>query len=321
MSDALIGYLLAVGALLLFATATLVTKVASSRIPLDLGFLIATVVNVVFSALVFAVQLTVRGGGVQWNAQAFWLFVLAGAFSTYLGRWFFYESVIRFGPARASLFQVSSPLFAALMAWLLLGEHLTLLVAGGMAMTIGGLILASYKPGFFIRRQSIPDMASGSDAAPITARATVHERLLESALLLGLGSSLAYAIGNVLRGVAVRDWNEPILGALAGAVCGLVLHLAFSAGKRELAARLRSASRSGAWLYALIGVCTISAQICVISSMRYIPLAVATLVTLCTPLLVFPLSHLLFKDQEDITATTVLGSALTLLGIVIIVMR
>ena len=84
---------------------------------------------------------------------------------------------------------------------------------------------------------------------------------------------------------------------------------------------MRSASRSGALLYALIGVCTISAQICVISSMRYIPLAVATLVTLCTPLLVFPLSHLLFKDQEDITATTVLGSVLTLLGIVIIVMR
>jgi len=321
MSDTLLGYLLAAGALLLFTTSTLVTKVASSRIPLGLGFLIATVVNVAFSALALAIQFAVRGAGVQWNAQAFWLFVLAGAFSTYLGRWFFYESVVRFGPARASLFQVSSPLFAALMAWLLLGEHLTLLVAAGMVMTIGGLMLASYRPGFFARRPSTPDRASRREAAPIPARATVHERLLQSVLWLGLGSSLAYAIGNVLRGAAVRSWNEPILGALAGAVCGLVLHLTLSAGKRELATRLRSVSRSGAWLYALIGVCTISAQICVISSMRYIPLAIATLVTLCTPLLVFPLSHLLFKDQEEITATTLLGSALTLLGIFIIVMR
>lgn len=321
MSDALVGYLLSAGALLLFTTSTLVTKAASSRIPLGLGFLIATVVNVGFSALAFAVQLAVQGRSVQWNAQAFWLFVLAGAFSTYLGRWFFYESVIRFGPARASIFQVSSPLFAALMAWLLLGERLTLLVAGGMAMAIGGLVLVSYKPGFFSRRQAVVNTVSSPGSSPMTIKPTVHERLLQSALLLGLGSSLAYAIGNVLRGAAVRDWNEPILGALAGAVCGLVLHLAFSPGKRELVARLRAASGSGAWLYALIGVCTISAQICVISSMRYIPLAIATLVTLCTPLLVFPLSHLLFEDQEDITAATLLGSALTLLGIFIIVMR
>lgn len=321
MSDALVGYLLSAGALLLFTTSTLVTKAASSRIPLGLGFLIATVVNVGFSALAFAVQLAVQGRSVQWNAQAFWLFVLAGAFSTYLGRWFFYESVIRFGPARASIFQVSSPLFAALMAWLLLGERLTLLVAGGMAMAIGGLVLVSYKPGFFSRRQAVVNTVSSPGSSPMTIKPTVHERLLQSALLLGLGSSLAYAIGNVLRGAAVRDWNEPILGALAGAVCGLVLHLAFSPGKRELVARLRAASGSGAWLYALIGVCTISAQICVISSMRYIPLAIATLVTLCTPLLVFPLSHLLFKDQEEITAATLLGSALTLLGIFIIVMR
>lgn len=152
-------------------------------------------------------------------------------------------------------------------------------------------------------------------------KATVHERLLQSVLLLGLGSSLAYAIGNVLRGSAVRIWNEPILGAWVGAVCGLALHLAFSSDKRQLFSRFRVESRSGICLYALIGVCTISAQICTIGSMRYIPLSVATLVTLCTPLLVFPFSHWLFKQQEEITSPVLAGSALTLLGIFIIVLR
>jgi drug/metabolite transporter (DMT)-like permease len=150
---------------------------------------------------------------------------------------------------------------------------------------------------------------------------SLHQRLLQSALLLGLGSSLAYAIGNVLRGSAVRLWNEPILGAWVGAVCGLVLHLAFSSGKRQLVARLREASRSGLWLYVLIGVATISAQMCTIGAMRYIPLSLATLVTLCTPLLVFPLSHWLFKQQGEITPGLLAGSALTLLGIFIIVLR
>ena len=58
-----------------------------------------------------------------------------------------------------------------------------------------------------------------------------------------------------------------------------------------------------------------------IASMRYIPLSVATVVTLCTPILVFPLSYWLFKKEDEITAATLLGSVLTLLGIFIIVLR
>lgn len=313
MSDALSGYLLALAGLVLFTSGILVTKVASSRINLSLGFLVTTSVNVIFAALAFAVQMAFHPEGVQWNWRGFVLFALAGAFSTYFGRWFFYEAVVRFGPSRASVFQVSSPLFTALIAWLFLGEHLSVLVVAGMVVTIGGLMLVSYKPGSFAR-------GTASRSAALPSR-TLNERLLQSGLVLGLGSSLAYAIGNVMRGSGVRVWNEPILGALLGAVFGLGLHLFFSSGKREMLAGLRIANRSGVWLYALMGVTTISAQICAIAAMRYIPLSIATLITLCTPVLVFPLSHVLFKNSDDIGRTTLLGCAMTLLGIFIIVLR
>jgi drug/metabolite transporter (DMT)-like permease len=282
MSDPLLGYLLASGALLLFTASILITKAASSRLDLGLGFLIATSTNVAFSAL----------------------------------------ALVRFGPAKASIFQISSPLFTAMMAWLLLGERLTLLVALGMVMTIAGLMLVSCKPDFFSRRSSpVAAMAPDGEPAPAVVKTPAMQRLMQSVLLLGMGSSLAYAIGNVLRGSAVRSWNEPILGALIGAACGLALQVAFSAGKGAMVARVRAASRSGMALFATIGVTTISAQMCAIGAMRYIPLSVATLVTLCTPILVFPLSHLLFKNQDKITAITLAGSGLTLLGIFIIVMR
>jgi drug/metabolite transporter (DMT)-like permease len=92
-------------------------------------------------------------------------------FSTYLGRWFFYESVVRFGPAKASIFQISSPLFTAMMAWLLLGERLTLLVALGMVMTIAGLMLVSCKPDFFSRRSSpVAAMAPDGEPAPAVVK-------------------------------------------------------------------------------------------------------------------------------------------------------
>lgn len=321
MTDTTLGYLLACGALLLFTASILITKVASSRLELGLGFLIATSTNVVFSALALAIQLLLRTEGLQWNSGAFWMFALAGGFSTYLGRWFFYESVVRFGPAKASIFQISSPLFTAMMAWLLLGERLTFAVAMGMLMTIAGLMLVSYKPGFFSRRSTIAAMAPDGEPAPAVARSPLMQRLMQSVLLLGMGSSLAYAIGNVLRGTAIRSWNEPILGALIGAACGLALQLVFSADKHSLRTRLQTASRSGIVFFAVIGITTITAQMCVIGAMRYIPLSVATLVTLCTPLLVFPLSHLLFKNSDEIMATTLVGSVLTLLGIVVIVLR
>jgi drug/metabolite transporter (DMT)-like permease len=324
MSDPLLGYLLASGALLLFTASILITKAASSRLDLGLGFLIATSTNVAFSALALLVQMQLRTDALQWNLPAFFMFAAAGGFSTYLGRWFFYESVVRFGPAKASIFQISSPLFTAMMAWLLLGERLTPLVALGMVMTIAGLILVSSKPDFFSRRGPVAAVVPDGEPAPAVAqmeKPLAMQRLMQSVLLLGMGSSLAYAIGNVLRGSAVRSWNEPILGALIGAACGLALQVAFSADKRVIVSRVRAASRSGMALFATIGVTTISAQMCAIGAMRYIPLSVATLVTLCTPILVFPLSHLLFKNQDKVTAVTLVGSGLTLLGIFIIVMR
>jgi drug/metabolite transporter (DMT)-like permease len=314
VSDTSLGFLLSVGALLLFTVAIVVTKVASSRIPLGLGFLIATVVNVVFAGLALVVQLAFSRDALNWNPTAFWLFVAAGAFSTYLGRWFFYESVVRFGPAKASIFQVSSPLFTALMAWLLLTESLSRLVLLGMVFTIVGLVMVAYPPGFFSRSRVVANGIAEE-------KTTLHSRLLDSIFLLGLGSSLAYSIGNVLRGSAVRSWPEPLLGAWLGAVSGLLLHLAFTSGRAGLVDRLRTADRRGVWLYVLIGVSTISAQVCVIASMQYIPLSIATLVTLCTPILVFPISHWVLKSAERFTPLMLTGSALAMLGIFVIVTR
>ena len=313
MSETHLGYGLSAGALLLFSSTILLTKVAASRISLSLGFLVATLVNVVFSALALTLEFALRSTDFQWNTPAFLLFAAAGGFATYLGRWFFYESVVRFGPSRASIFQASSPFFTAIMAWLFLDERLSWMIAIGMVTTLCGLVLVSYKPG-------VAPVVGAAVALPATV-VTYRERLLRSVFLLGLSCSMAYAISNVLRGSAIRIWNEPVVGALSGAVFGLTLHLLFSVKKKGLFSSWRSADRTGIWLFALIGVCNILGQMGMIAAMRYIPLSVAALMTLCTPILVFPLSHLLFKGKDDITLSTLLGIGLSLIGIVVIVFR
>lgn len=305
------GYVLSAAALACFATAVLATKAASNRANLELGFFVALVVNVVFASCALAVQMAIRGFGLEWNTLAFFLFAASGVFATYLGRWFFYESVVRFGPAKASIFQVSSPLFVALFAWLVLGERLSVWVAMGMLMAIMGLALIAYKPGFF----------SPGRAETAPKHVSFLARILQSVFLLGLFSSAAYAVGNLLRGAAVRTWPEPIAGALIGALTGLVLHYLLSKDKASLVSRLRAAQSRGLWLYALVGMANISGQITTIASMRYIPLSIAALVSLCTPLLVFPLSYWLFKNQERLTWSVMTGGTLTLLGMAIVVLR
>jgi drug/metabolite transporter (DMT)-like permease len=55
--------------------------------------------------------------------------------------------------------------------------------------------------------------------------------------------------------------------------------------------------------------------------LRYVPVAVVALITLCTPLVVFPLSYFMLRNQEQITIRTLAGGALTLAGIAVLVLR
>lgn len=313
MTAALAGELFAGAALLLFSVNIILTKVAAVRVKLDLGFLVSVSVNVLFAAGLVLVQLAWRDKPPVWQSQGFVLFLLAGACSTYLGRWFFLESVVQFGPSRASIFQITSPLFTAVFAWAFLNEALQPLELGGMGLALGGLLLV------------VPGAAgagSSGDPAPVAGRAAGQggpNRLLQSALVLGLGSSMAYSLGNIFRGAGIRSWDEALLGALLGACAGLLLHAGFSRDKKQLLGRLRTADRRGMFLFALSGVLTISAQTCLILSLKYIPVSVAALITLCTPVLVFPMSYLLFKNSEKITVLTLFGGVLTLAGVALIV--
>lgn len=316
MSPQSLGYLLSGCALLSFTAAILLTKKASSLLPMGLGFLIATATNVLFAALAFGAHLAAGHELPHWNGTAMACFAGAGVLSTYLGRWFFYESVVLWGPAKASVFQVSNPLFTALVAWLALGEVLPASTFLGTAMAVAGLILISVNP-----MQAGAQAAGSAQASTRQVGAGLRARWRSSILVLGLGSALAYSLGNVLRGAAIRDWNEPLLGGLLGALSGLLLHFCVMPDKRQLLGQLRQAPPLGVWLFALLGTVTIAGQIFSIAAMRYVPIAITNLVSLCSPLLVIPLSRLFYKNADKTTPDVFLGVVLTVAGVGWVLMR
>ena len=300
------GIALALVALVGFSANVLCARIAGSRVGINTGFFVAVSVNVAFAAVLLTAELFMRSQPLQWNGKGALLFALAGFFSTYLGRWFMYDSVARLGPAKTSAFQVSSPLFTFLIALAFLGETLTGQAFAGMVVTALGLLLISL---------------AGARNAPLADKQRRRRSWLRSAWLVGFASSAAYAVGNVMRGAGVREWDEPIAGALIGAVAGIACHFAFTPGHRDMLRGLRTAHRGALGLFALTGVLTIVAQTCVIAAMKLAPVSVVSLITLCTPLVVFPASYFLLGNDEGINARTLAGAALTLAGIALIVLH
>jgi drug/metabolite transporter (DMT)-like permease len=315
------GELLATLALMMFSANIIVTKVASARVAVGLGFLVAVIVNVMFASLLVAIQLTVRQEPLRVDLSALLLFALAGFFSTYLGRWFFYDSVVRLGPSRASSFQASNPMFTVLIAWFLLDETLTGLDIAATATILLGRVLASHRP---------PEGRSNSSSHPLenrSGRGKTRSSLnhgvrlvVSSGVFLALFGAFSYAVGNVLRGLAVRDWNEPVLGVLVGAVAGLVAYVLLSSEARDLPSKIKRANRTSLYLYAISGLLTILAQACMVAAMWYSPVSIVTLITLSTPVLVTPLGYFLLKNRERIGSRTVVGSVATLTGIATILL-
>lgn len=316
------GEFLAIFALFLFSANIILTKVASGRLDLHLGFLISVTVNVLFSFLLLIVQFGFREDPFQMNYLGFFFFLLAGFFNTYLGRWFFFDSIAILGPAKASTFQVSNPLFTVVIAWVFLGERLSWLDALSIIVVLLGLFFVSYNPELFSKKQTAAAREVVEVNTPAQERrwSSKWKLLLQSGIFLAFFSTLSYAIGNVLRGAAIQTWNEPILGGLIGAAMGLFLHYITSAHKKNLWRSLKQADRKGFYYYVISGILTITAQICVIASMWYIPVSIATLITLSTPLLVTPMSYFLLKNQEGIGLLTVVGIVSVLAGITMIVL-
>jgi drug/metabolite transporter (DMT)-like permease len=291
------GIAYALLAMLCFATNILITRVALTRMPVDAGFLVVLAMNIAFPGALFGLELAARAAPFEWQWKAAGLFALSGLVGTFLGRRMLFDAVRILGPARASVFHSSAPAFAFIGAWLFAGEIVTLRDLALVALVWAGLGLthppAGTRPG---DTQLTPE-------------------LRRRGFLVGVGAVAGFGFGNVLRGLAVRAWDEVLFGTALSAVAALALQLAVLRNWRKVFADLRGASRTGLALYAGCGIATSLGSVFVTMAMKNVQIGVAVLVVHTTPLVIFPVSVFLLKRREELTARTLAGTALVLAGI------
>jgi drug/metabolite transporter (DMT)-like permease len=289
--------------MLCFAGNIFISRAAMSKMGASVGFPVVLAVNIVFAALVFGIErwLTHVPFVFHWKAAGW--FALSGVVGIYLGRRMLFESVHVLGPARASVLHTASPVVTLIAAWFLVGEHLGLYEFLLMALVMAGLLATQLQP-------------AGISPALIGDRAAFRH-----AVMLSLLTVVGFGAGNAIRGVAIRDWNEAALGAVLGSSAALLCQLAFESRIPALIKGLRQGDRRAIGLYAASGIATVSGTMFSAMAMHRIEIAIATVVTYTTPLVVFPVSALLYRSREALSFRTVAGAAMVLAGIALLAFR
>jgi drug/metabolite transporter (DMT)-like permease len=294
------GVTYALLAMLAFATNIVITRFAVARLPVEAGFFIVLATNVLFPAAIFAAELALREAPWAWNWTGAWKFAVGGVIGTFLGRRFLFDAVKLLGPSRASVFHSTSPAFALLAAWLLAGELLGAYELALMALVWLGLWLTQPRAGSL--HALAPD-------------------ILRKGFVAGLLTVAGFGFGNVIRGIAMREWHEAALGTVIASVAAFACQVLVTRHWGRIRAQLRGADRRTILLYTGCGVFTTLGSIFVSLAMTRIEIALAVLVVHTTPIVIFPVSVWLLKNREELNSRTVLGAALVLAGIGLLAAR
>ncbi|MDP2876990.1 MAG: DMT family transporter [Holophaga sp.] len=220
---------------------------------------------------------------------------ISGLIGFALGDAVLFEALVLLGPRLTMLIMTLWPVFAAVLAWVFLGQTMSLPRILAMAVTLGGIALV------------VGDHHSAADGD--------RPKKLTLGILLALGGALGQAIGFLLSKYGLEGNYSPISANLIRVAAGTLaisLWLLFRGHLLENFSRLKDGRASmlialGAVSGPVVGVVL---SLYAIGHARFLGVA-STLMSL-SPVILLPVSVLLFK--EKVTGKAILGTVITLTG-------
>ncbi len=215
-----------------------------------------------------------------------------------LGDALLFEAYLLVGPRLTVLVYTLWPMFAALLAWLFLGQAMTGAKVCAMVATLGGIALVVSE--------------RGQSAAPQPARAR-HTTL---GILLGSGAAAGQAAGFILAKVGMTGGFSPVSANLIRVVAGALALAAWQGLGRELVpnlVRLKDLRAAGLIaLGSLLGpVSGVVLSLYAINHAHYLGVA-STLMSL-SPVLLLPVARLV--DKERVTPRALAGTLVCMGGV------
>ncbi|MGD9281802.1 MAG: EamA family transporter [Desulfobacterales bacterium] len=232
------------------------------------------------------------------KSKAFLLFALAGLFSPALVRWLYFISLDRIGPSMSSSILSTGPAFTAIIAFVFLKEKLTVGVAFGIILIIGGIIT-------FERDLN----ANGKFA-----------RRPKKDMIFALLAAIFVGLAIVIRKMGLNVLDEPLFGVTVGFTTSLVFYAMICLAFKGMRAAISLNFENTLYL-AGAGVFLTAGWLTLFHALSYGDAIIVAPLASLHPVLVLGWSHLFLKDMEKITFKTLLGIIIVLVGVLLIALR
>ncbi|MBQ8969563.1 MAG: DMT family transporter [Bacteroidaceae bacterium] len=304
----MIGESIALVVAVLWTTGALFGELASKR----LGALPLNVIRMVLSLLMLGTALWfMTGHPYPYLADSeTWLWMtLSGLMGFGFGDYCLFNSYNLIGSRFSQLFMTLAAPFAALTAWLLLGEHMTWLALIGMTVTLTGIGMS----------------VMGKDES-----STFNFKLPIHGVIFGIGAALGQGVGLVLSKVGLEHYTAtaplqagmssltyPIGGTMIRALTGLGCFLLLLVMKKKVG-QLRTAVHDGRGMHFAFWATMLGPAVGVSLSLlavQYTSTGVAQTLMALTPVLIIWPSYLIFKSK--VTVQEIFGAVIAVCGAIL----
>ncbi|MEO0185280.1 MAG: DMT family transporter [candidate division WOR-3 bacterium] len=259
-----------------------------NRIRLVVGMLFLMFTHWILHGMIFPINATVD----HW----FW-FGISGIIGFTIGDTFLFRGYLLIGPRLTMLLMSLSPIFGTILAWTFLKESLKPVEVFAIAVTLLGISMVLYD-----KKKEGP-----------------KERSFANGILCGICASLCQALGYYAskRGLLCYDFPA-ISGNVIRVTFGAIFIWLIAGVQGEIRATLgkltnRRADMSilgGAFFGPFVGVWLSLVAI------QYTNIGIASTLMALPPVILIPISHLLFK--ENITHTSIIGTIIAITGVALI---
>jgi drug/metabolite transporter (DMT)-like permease len=235
------------------------------------------------------------------GAQRFLYLGISGLVGFVASDTMLFESFLLIGPRLAMLLVLLVPVFSALLAWVWLGETLRLPAMISILVTIGGIA-----------------WVVAEKTAPAAAPASAQPRKYRLGILLAVGGAVGQAVGLLFSKLGLAGGYSVISATLVRVgTAGLAL-AAIGLFRGDLHAHLNRMKDKTALLEISAGSLTgpVLGVALSLEAIAHTQIGVASTLMSLTPVLLLPVSHLLFKER--ITPRAIFGTLIALLGVLLL---